>query len=98
MSGILIRIQIPENRQRELHQALEGMWAERDQDLPGRDCRVFRSWDASDELLILEIWENPEKLGAHLNSEGFAPLLGAIRVLGSLRSMKVFDERSEKAV
>ena len=68
----------------------EGLTGERDR--PGcKGCQVFEDIDQPNRFIILETWDSRQALDAHLLTEQFNALMGAVRVLGELETIHAGD-------
>ncbi len=73
---------------RELIQTLEGLMGRISESEPDCGCEVFEDLAVANRFLWSEWWSSSEECRAAEASERFRALIGAIKVLGSLESVR----------
>ena len=97
MIGLEIHIDIAPGKRQEFLQTVESLLAE----IPvaGSACAdraVFERHGAPNRFLWHENWEDRAALEAHLASDGFHTLLGALRVLGNAHDVRIVQTEPQK--
>ena len=91
MTGFALSIDVDPLRRYELLQALHAT-----QHQGGHngclECRVFEEVGNPSRVLLSSLWEDAEKMQAHLHSDSFHGLRGAIDVLGRLVWLHHFED------
>lgn len=77
-----------QNHRRELTQTLEGLKDRINASEPDCDCEVFEDLAIPNRFLWSEWWPGQKELETAQTSDRFRALLGAIKVLGSLESVR----------
>ncbi len=90
MIGLEIHIDIAPGKRKEFLQTVETLLEERPvADRSCTDRAVFEQHGAPDHFLWHENWEDRAALDAHLASDEFRMLLGALRVLGKTHDLVI---------
>ena len=90
MVGIEILIRVEDRKRAEFLQAA-GMLCAEHEGAGSLRCGAFEDVGDPGRFLWVEQWANRELLDAHLGSEQHRALLGAIRVLGQLESVRLVE-------
>lgn len=83
-----------QNHRRELTQTLEGLKDRINATEPDCDCEVFEDLAVPNRFLWSEWWPEKEDSEVAQTSDRFRALLGAIKVLGSLESVRSVSRSS----
>ncbi len=92
--GIEVAMRTAQNHRRELTQTLEGLKDRVNATQPECDCEVFEDLAVPNRFLWSEWWPGQEESEAAEASDRFRALLGAIKVLGSLESVRKVSRTS----
>jgi quinol monooxygenase YgiN len=93
MIGVVIRAGVEPYQRHELMQMFKET-SQADQ-LP-RGClerRVYEEAHAPTNLLLVEQWADKAAMNSYLSSDQFRALIGAVKVLGTLVDVRVFEAR-----
>ena len=93
MVAVLIRAEVESDQRRELMQMCKS-WIDFSP-LPTAclERRVYEDAVSPTYLLLVEEWSNEEAMKSYLVSERFRALLGAIKVLGTLRDLRIGESK-----
>ena len=75
----------------ELMQTLQNLSREAVSEGFSRECRVFEDLSGPNDFLWLQWWPSQREFEVYLRSAGFRTLLGAIKVLGRLKSARTVE-------
>ena len=93
MIGVVIRAGVEPYQRHELMQMFKET-SQADQ-LP-RGClerRVYEEAHSPTNLLLVEQWSDKAAMNSYLSSDQFRALIGAVKVLGTLVDVRVFEAR-----
>ncbi len=82
----------------ELKQTLQNLSREAVSEGFSRECRVFEDLSGLNDFLWLQWWPSQRELETYLRSAGFRTLLGAIKVLGSLKSLRTVELQDSTSI
>ncbi len=91
MVGLKILVQLTKEKRREFLQAFEFLTCK------SSDCLgqyLYEDINEDNRFLWMERWTNSDALGAHLKSDHFRSVLGAIEVLGELENLQLVEFRA----
>lgn len=91
---VTIKMKVQPEKQKELSQAVASLIGSIRNAKGCRRCDFCRSLENGDEFCFLGEWESREDLAAHLKSELFKVLLGAMSLLRKSHEMKVYKDFS----
>ena len=91
MIGLELSMSSDAARRAELKQTLQNLSREAVSEGVSRECRVFEDLSGPNDFLWLQWYPSQRELETFLGSAGFATLLGAIKVLGSLKSLRTVE-------
>jgi quinol monooxygenase YgiN len=94
MVGIVIRARVEPAQRHELMQMFKTT-SEPDQ-LPAAcvERRVYEEAHVPTNLLLVEQWSDKPAMNSYLSSDQFRALIGAVKVLGKLLDVRVFEAES----
>jgi len=95
--GIEVTVRARQTHRRELLQTLEDL---RDRFAAGEAdcvCDFFEDLSEPNHFMWTEWWTRPEKVDQAMESRRFRTLLGAIKVLGTLESVRRLDRSNQPA-
>jgi quinol monooxygenase YgiN len=94
MIGIVIRAEVEPNQRHELMQMFKET-SQPDQ-LPTAclERRVYEEAYLPTNLLLVEHWSDKAAMNSYLSSDQFRALIGAVKVLGKLVDVRVFEATS----
>lgn len=93
--GIEVTVRAQQTHRRELLQTLEDL---RDRLMDGASdcvCDFFEDLSEPNRFMWTEWWVEPEKIDEVMKSRRFRTLLGAVKVLGTLESVRRVDRSAE---
>ncbi len=75
--GIILRVHVwpEEGKETELYASLRRIEGPTRARLGCRHFSAYRSWEGSPEVVLIEEWQSPEGLGAHIRSSDFRVVL-----------------------
>lgn len=88
MVGLEIQVQLTKEKRREFIQAFEFLTCK------SSDCMgqyLYEDLNTDNRFLWMERWTNSNALDAHLKSDHFRSVLGAIEVLGELVNLHMLE-------
>jgi len=88
MVGLEIQVQLSKEKRREFLQAFEFL-ACKSSDCIGQ--YLYEDLNKDNRFLWMERWTNSNALEAHLKSDHFRSVLGAIEVLGELENLQLVE-------
>ena len=91
MIGLELSMSSDAANRTELMQTLQNLSREAVSEGSSRECRVFEDLSGPNDFLWLQWWPSQRELEAYLRSAGFRTLLGAIKVLGKLKSARTVE-------
>ena len=91
MIGVIIRAEVEPDQRRELIQMCKSWLASNQVPKACSERRVYEDVVSPTCLLLVEQWSNQEAMNSYLSSEPFRALIGAIKVLGNLVDLSVFE-------
>jgi len=91
MTGILIRGRVEPEQRHELMQMCKS-WLVANQ-LPAAclERRVYEDAISPTNLLLIEQWSERAAMHSYLSSDRFRALIGAVKVLGTLVDVRIFE-------
>jgi quinol monooxygenase YgiN len=89
--GIIIRAEVEPDQRHELIQMCKSWLASNQVPQACSERRVYEDVISPTRLLLVEEWSNEEAMRSYLSSERFRALLGAVKVLGNLVDLRVFE-------
>src|SRR4029077_4983178 len=94
MIGIVIRAEVEPNQRHELMQMFKE--TSRTDQLPVAclERRVYEEAYLPANLLLVEHWSDKEAMHSYVSSDQFRALLGAVKVLGKLVYVRIFEANS----
>jgi quinol monooxygenase YgiN len=94
MIGVVIRAEVEPNQRHELMQMFKE--ASRPDQLPAAclERRVYEEAHLPTNLLLVEHWSDKEAMNSYLSSDQFRALIGAVKVLGKLVDVRIFEATS----
>jgi len=93
--GIEVAMSTSQGHRRELIQTLEGLKDRISESEPDCACEVFEDLAVANRFLWSEWWPSSQECRDAETSDRFRALLGAIKVLGSLESVRHVSRTSE---
>ena len=91
MVGLLIGVTIPSGNRREFLQAIDMLYRQQaNYNDPADDC-VYEAVNVPNEFFYLKQWTDRRLLDSFLKTERFRALLGAIQVLGKLKTIQLVE-------
>jgi quinol monooxygenase YgiN len=94
MIGVVIRARVEPDRRYELMQMFKE--SSRPDQLP-ESClerRVYEESHLPTNLLLVEHWSDKSAMNSYLSSDHFRALVGAVKVLGKLVDVRIFEATS----
>ena len=94
MIGIVIRAEVEPNQRHELMQMFKE--TSRPDQLPAAclERRVYEEAYLPTNLLLVEQWSDKAAMNSYLSSDQFRALIGAVKVLGKLVDVRIFEANS----
>ena len=94
MIGLVIRARVEPDQRHELMQMFKE--TSRPDQLPATclERRVYEEAHLPSNLLLVEHWSDKEAMNSYLSSDQFRALLGAVKVLGKLVDVRIFEATS----
>jgi len=94
MIGVVIRAGIEPDRRYELMQMFKE--TSRSDQLPVAclERRIFEEAGLPSNLLLVEQWSNKAAMSSYLSADQFRALIGAVKVLGKLVDVRIFEAKS----
>jgi quinol monooxygenase YgiN len=94
MIGIVIRAEVEPNQRHELMQMFKE--TSRPDQLPAAclERRVYEEAHLPSNLLLVEQWSDKAAMNSYLSSDQFRALVGAVKVLGKLVDVRIFEATS----
>jgi quinol monooxygenase YgiN len=94
MIGIVIRAEVEPNQRHELMQMFKE--TSRPDQLPVAclERRVYEEAYLPMNLLLVEQWSDKAAMNSYLSSDQFRALIGAVKVLGKLVDVRIFEATS----
>ena len=91
MIGLIIRAEVEPDQRRELIQMCKSWLASNQVPKACSERRVYEDVITPTCLLLVEEWSNEEEMHSYLSSESFRALIGAVKVLGNLVDLRIFQ-------
>ena len=91
MIGVIIRAEVEPDQRRELIQMCKSWLASNQVPKACSERRVYEDVISPTGLLLVEEWSNQEAMRSYLSTEPFRALIGAVKVLGKLVDLRVFE-------
>jgi quinol monooxygenase YgiN len=94
MIGVVIRARVEPDQRHELMQMFKE--TSRPDQLPVAciERRVYEEAHLPTNLLLVEQWSDKVAMNSYLSSDQFRALIGAVKVLGKLVDVRIFEARS----
>jgi quinol monooxygenase YgiN len=94
MIGVVIRAEVEPNQRHELMQMFKE--TSRPDQLPVAclERRVYEEAYLPTNLLLVEQWSDKAAMNSYLSSDQFRALIGAVKVLGKLVDVRIFEATS----
>ena len=94
MIGLVIRVQVEPHQRHELMQMFKE--TSRPDQLPAScsERRVYEESHLPTNLLLVEHWSDKAAMNSYLSSDQFRALIGAVKVLGKLMDVRIFEAES----
>ena len=94
MIGVIIRARVEPHQRHELMQMFNEI--SRPDRLPVAclERRIYEECHLPTNLLLVEQWSEKGALNSHLSSDQFRALIGAVKVLGKLVDVRIFEASS----
>jgi quinol monooxygenase YgiN len=94
MIGVVIRAGVEPYQRHELMQMFKE--TSRPDQLPAAclERRVYEEAHAPTNLLLVEQWSDKAAMNSYLSSDQFRALIGAVKVLGKLVDVRLFEAKS----
>jgi len=94
MIGVVIRAGVESGQRHELMQMFKE--TSRPDQLPVAclERRVYEEADLPANLLLVEQWSDKAAINSYLSSDQFRALIGAVKVLGKLVDVRIFEAES----
>jgi quinol monooxygenase YgiN len=90
--GILIRAQVEPDQRRELMQMCKGWLAPNRLQAGCLERHVYEDTISPTHLLLVEEWsDDQDAMHSYLSSERFRAMIGAVKVLGILVDIRIFE-------
>jgi quinol monooxygenase YgiN len=89
--GVIIRAEVEPDQRRELIQMCKSWLASNQVPKACSERRVYEDVISPTCLLLVEEWSNQEAMQIYLSSEPFRALIGAVKVLGNLVDLRIFE-------
>ena len=98
MIGLELSMQSDAAHRTELKQTLQQLCGEAVSEGASRQCSVFEDLSTANQFLWLQWWRSEGELESYLRSAGFRTLMGAIRVLGKVKSARTVELQDSTSV
>jgi len=98
MIGLELAVTSDDSHRIELLQTLENLSHDQARMGDCLECRVYERVPHSNDFMWHQWWRSERQLEGHLASVAFRPLLGAIKVLGTLESARVLELQDSTSV
>jgi quinol monooxygenase YgiN len=94
MIGLVIRARVEPDQRHELMQMFKE--TSRPDQLPTAclERRVYEEAGLPSSLLLVEQWSDKAAMNSYLSSDQFRGLIGAVKVLGKLVDVRIFEAKS----
>ena len=94
MIGVVIRAEVEPDQRHELMQMFKE--TSRPDQLPAAclERRVYEEAHLPSNLLLVEQWSDKAAMNSYLSSDQFRALIGAVKVLGKLVDVRIFEATS----
>jgi quinol monooxygenase YgiN len=94
MIGVVIRAAVESDQRHELMQMFKE--TSRPDQFPAAclERRVYEEAHLPNNLLLVEEWSDKPAMNSYLSSDQFRALIGAVKVLGKLVDVRVFEANS----
>ena len=94
MIGVVIRAEVAPNQRHELMQMFKE--TSRPDQLPVAclERRVYEEVYLPTNLLLVEQWSDKAAMNSYISSDQFRALIGAVKVLGKLVDVRIFETNS----
>ena len=94
MIGVVIRAEVEPDQRHELMQMFKE--TSRPDQLPAAclERRVYEEAHLPSNLLLVEHWSDKAAMNSYLSSDQFRALIGAVKVLGKLVDVRIFEATS----
>ena len=94
MIGVVIRAEVEPDQRHELMQMFKE--TSRPDQLPATclERRVYEEAHLPSNLLLVEQWSDKAAMNSYLSSDQFRALIGAVKVLGKLVDVRIFEATS----
>ena len=94
MIGLIIRARVEPYQRYELMQMFKEISRPDQIPLACLERRIYEESDMPINLLLVEQWSEKAALNSHLSSDQFRALIGAVKVLGKLVDVRIFEATS----
>jgi quinol monooxygenase YgiN len=91
MNGILIRARVEPDQCRELMQMCKRWLVSNQLPVACLERRIYEDAVSPTNLLLVEQWLDTAAMNSYLSSERFRALIGAVKVLGELVDVRIFE-------
>jgi quinol monooxygenase YgiN len=98
MVGLQIMVTIPSGNRQEFLQAIEMLCSQQVPHSDRADDCVFEAVDTPNRFIYLKQWSDRRLLENFLKSDRFRALLGAIQVLGKLKTIRLVELQELKDI
>lgn len=94
MIGVVIRAEVEPHQRHELMQMFKE--TSRPDQLPAAclERRIYEEAHSPTNLLLVEQWSDKAAMHSYLSADPFRALIGAVKVLGKLVDVRVFEANS----
>jgi quinol monooxygenase YgiN len=89
--GVIIRAEVEPDQRRELIQMCKSWLASNQVPKACSERGVYEDVISPTRLLLVEEWSDHNAMHSYLSSERFRALIGAVKVLGNLVDLRVFE-------
>ena len=91
MVGLQIMVTIQSGNRQEFLQAIDMLCSQKETDNDGADYYIFEAVDTPNHFFYLQRWTDRRMLDNYLKTDRFRALLGAIQVLGKLKTIQLVE-------
>ena len=94
MIGVVIRARVEPHQRHELMQMFNEISRHDRLPVACLERRIYEESYLPTNLLLVEQWSEKAALNSHLSSDQFRALIGAVKVLGKLVDVRIFEATS----
>ncbi len=94
MIGVVIRAEVEPDQRHELMQMFKETSRHGQLPVACLERRVYEEAHLPNNLLLVEQWSDKAAMSSYLSSDQFRSLIGAVKVLGKLVDVRIFEAES----